>query len=361
MLHIISLLCLLLSLYNSGSPVATDPRFLQEVCLEVQLHGTQVATERLQSDLPAIISQAGIKVPAQELGKLTAQEPDELTTQEPDEVPAQVSDVLPAQNPDEVPAPPEIEIASLDYGEELKKLGFYKDETSDSKLNLRNAILRFQSSYNQTATGNWDDKCLSSLAMQLLTGSAACEDIVVAPPTESKWITINKTKRILTFYENKNVLQKYPIAIGNPPSLTPNGKFAIVSKVINPAWGGGGFAKPVKGGVPQNPLGYRWMGLSYKNGSTLGIHGNNSPYSIGKNISHGCIRMINSDVEQLFTVVPKSAPVWIGTEEKLREWGVEQPEYNLFPDGETLLNNSPEPDDEEDPQENSMTHKSLED
>lgn len=295
MSQIITLLCLLLSLYNSGSPVATDPRFLQEVCLEVQLHGTQGAAERLQSDFPALISQAGIEVAT--------------------------------QNPDELPAPPEIDIVNLDYEEELKKMGFYKKETSDSKLNLRNAILRFQSSRNLTVTGKWNDKCLTSLTIQLLTGSTACEDLIDAPPTEGKWITINKTKRILTFYENRNVLQKYPIAIGNPPSLTRNGKFTIVSKVINPTWGGGGYAKPVKGGIPQNPLGYRWMGLSYKDGGTLGIHGNNSPYSIGKNVSHGCIRMINSDVEQFFTVVPKSAPVWIGTNDKLKEWGVEQPEY----------------------------------
>ncbi len=290
MLNIITLLCLLLSLYNSGSPVATDPHFLQELCLEVQIHGAQAAVERLQFD---------------------TQRSDELLTS------------------------PEIDIANLDYEEELKKLGFFKDETNDSKLNLRNAILRFQSSCNLTVTGKWDDKYLSSLVMKLLTESAVCEDIIEAPPSEGKWIVINKTKRLLTFYENKNVLHKYPIAIGNPPSLTPNGKFTIVSKVINPSWGGGGYAEPVKGGVPQNPLGYRWIGLSYKNGNTLGIHGNNSPYSIGKNISHGCIRMINSDVEEFFIIVPRSIPVWIGTEEKLREWGVEQPEYSKSPEDTT--------------------------
>lgn len=337
MLHIITLLCLLLSQYNSGSPAATNPRFLQEVCLEAQLHGSRAAAERIQSDLPALLTQAGIDVPAQEPDDQSVQEPDDLTAeesnvltvQEPDDLAAQEPDDLTAQEPDDLTAIPKIDTVNLDYEEELKRLGFYKDETSDAKLNLRNSILRFQSSCNLTVTGIWDDKCLSSLAIQLLTGSAAYEDLIEAPPSEGKWITINKSKRILTLYENRNVLQKYPIAIGNPPSLTRDGKFTIVSKVINPSWGGGGYAKPVKGGVPQNPLGYRWMGLSYKDGGTLGIHGNNSPYSIGKNVSHGCIRMINSDVEQFFTVVPKSAPVWIGTNDKLEEWGVKQLEYSL--------------------------------
>lgn len=223
--------------------------------------------------------------------------------------------------------PASIDPNKINYKTELKKLGFLKEESEDSALNLRNAVIRFQSSCNMTVTGTWDKKCLSMLAERLRTGVASCWDVIIAPPVPGKWIAINKTKRILTLYEGGEPIQKYPVAIGNPPSRTPEGKYTIVSKVINPSWGGGGYAKPVKGGVPENPLGYRWLGLSYKNGSTLGIHGNNSPYSIGKNVSHGCIRMINSDVTQLFTIVSKAAPVWIGSEAKLKEWGVVQPEY----------------------------------
>lgn len=224
-------------------------------------------------------------------------------------------------------APSTIDPNKINYKKELKELGFLKEESKDSALNLRNAVIRFQSSCNITVTGVWDKKCLSMLTERLQTGVAGCEDMVAAPPVPGKWIAINKTKRVLTLYEGDKIVQKYPVAVGNPPSRTPEGKYTIFSKVINPSWGGGGYAKPVKGGVPENPLGYRWLGLSYKNGSTLGIHGNNSPYSIGKNVSHGCIRMINSDVTQLFTIIPRSAPVWIGTEAKLEEWGVIQPEY----------------------------------
>lgn len=229
---------------------------------------------------------------------------------------------FPGPADENLPEPP-----TYDYKEELKKMGYYKNETKDDKLNLRNAILRFQSICNLELNGTWDSKCRDIMALCLATGITAGEDHIKKPPTDGKWIIINKSKRILTLYENTKVLRKYPVAIGNPPSLTPDGMFEVVNKIINPYWGGGGYAKPVKGGVPENPLGYRWLGLSYKDGGTLGIHGNNSPYSIGKNVSHGCIRMINSDVEQLFTVVPLSAPVWIGTDGKLKEWGVIQPEY----------------------------------
>jgi hypothetical protein len=57
---------------------------------------------------------------------------------------------------------------------------------------------------------------------------------------------------------------------------------------------------------PANPLGTRWMGLGYKG---YGIHGTNMPLSIGKAASHGCIRMRNQDVEDLFERVQIGDPV----------------------------------------------------
>jgi lipoprotein-anchoring transpeptidase ErfK/SrfK len=56
----------------------------------------------------------------------------------------------------------------------------------------------------------------------------------------------------------------------------------------------------VVGPGKSNPVGTRWIGLSIKG---YGIHGTNVPSSIGKNVSHGCIRMRNRDVEELFTMV----------------------------------------------------------
>ncbi len=312
MLQIITLLCMLLSLYKSDMSEASEQLLFREVCTQMQILSTQVSVETIQDHLPSHLSEV-------ELGQII---------EFPAERPVQMADSTAIQ--DHCGELLAVDIKNFDYEAELKKLGFYKEDSKDAKLNLRNAILRFQSSCNLTVNGNWDDKYISAIAILLETGNIVCEDFVESAPVSGKWITINKSKRILTLYENKQVLQKHPIAIGNPPSLTPNGKFTVVSKVVNPSWGGGGYAKPVKGGVPENPLGYRWLGISYKGGSTLGIHGNNSPYSIGENVSHGCIRMVNSDVEQFFPIVPMSAPVWIGTQEKLKEWGVTQNEYCAF-------------------------------
>ncbi|MEN6313107.1 MAG: L,D-transpeptidase family protein [Clostridiaceae bacterium] len=291
MADIIALLYLLITLHTSGIDTS-EPVFVQKVFAEIQLNGTKAAYEKLQSDLPALLAEAGINIPVETL--------------------------------DDCQDKQSIDPMTVDYEKELRDLGYFTDENNDAKLNLRNAVLRFQSSCNLKVDGIWGEKSLEALIYQLSTGNSPVADVVAAPPPAGKWLVINKSNRILTLYENSSILRKYPVAIGNPPSLTPNGKFTIVSKVINPAWGGGGYAKPVKGGIPANPLGYRWLGLSYKTGDELGIHGNNSPYSIGKNISHGCIRMINSDVEQLFEIIPRTAEVWIGDEAVLLEWGVVQ-------------------------------------
>ncbi len=300
MTDIIALFYILISLHSKGLDTS-DPAFVQKVFTEMQVKGIHMTVDTLEKNLPDLLAEAGIEPP--------------LKT--PSEIP-----------PSDTPGTgaKAVDPQKLDYKKELKNLGYYKEDSKNAELNLRNAILRFQSSCNLVVNGKWNSKYLQPLAVRLETGKAPGEDLIVAPPSEGMWLVINKTKRILTLYENDKVLQKYPIAVGNPPSLTVDGKYTIVNKVVNPAWGGGGYAKPVKGGVPENPLGYRWLGLSYKNGNDLGIHGNNSPYSIGKNISHGCIRMINSDVEQLFETVPKSAPVWIGTDALLKEWGVSQNE-----------------------------------
>ena len=223
---------------------------------------------------------------------------------------------------------PEINESKIDYIEELKKLNFYKEESKDDQLNIRNAVLRFQSDHNLVVNGTWDKKEFDTLIKRLKDSSFKHPDTVKEAPTDSKWLTVNISKRILTLYEGDKVVKKYPVAVGDPPSLTPSGKFTIHNRIVNPAWGGGGYAKPVAGGSPKNPLGYRWMGLSYKGGGRYGIHGNNSPYSIGKDVSHGCIRMINSDVEELFEKVTVSMPVWIGTNSELEEWGIIQSEYN---------------------------------
>ncbi len=221
------------------------------------------------------------------------------------------------------------EINSSNYLSYMKKLGYYKNVyPKDEKLNIRNTLLLFQSDHNMSVTGKWDEATKSMLIARLLSSEYTYMDTIKTAPSKGKWIVINKTKRTLTLYEGSKVVKKYAVAVGNPASLTKSGKFIITSKIVDPDWGGGGFADPVKGGTPENPLGSRWLGINRTDGS-YGIHGTNSFYSIGTYASHGCIRMQNYCVEELFPLVPMKANVWVGTETELKKWGITQKPFEI--------------------------------
>ena len=110
-------------------------------------------------------------------------------------------------------------------------------------------------------------------------------------------IVVSIPDRKLALIESGKVVKVYQAAVGAPKSPSPTGSFTIIRRVVDPVWSSNG--KTVQPGK-NNPVGTRWIGLSIKG---YGIHGTNVPSSIGKNASHGCIRMRNHDVEELYTIV----------------------------------------------------------
>ena len=121
-------------------------------------------------------------------------------------------------------------------------------------------------------------------------------------------IVVSLPDRKIALFEDGRLVKVYPIAVGKHGTPSPNGSFHIVSRVVKPTWYQPGKVVPAG---PANPLGTRWMGLGYKG---YGIHGTNRPKSIGKAASHGCIRMRNQDVEDLFERVEVGDPVDLVTE-----------------------------------------------
>lgn len=103
----------------------------------------------------------------------------------------------------------------------------------------------------------------------------------------------------------------YPCGVGEQSYKTPAGNYYIIDKKVDPVWypPAGGVFKP---GDPGNALGSRWMSI----GGSLGIHGTNAPETIGYPKSAGCIRMHNTDVEELYKLVTLNTNVTIvdGTE-----------------------------------------------
>ncbi len=110
-------------------------------------------------------------------------------------------------------------------------------------------------------------------------------------------VLVSVADRKLAVLDDGNVVRIFPIAVGARVSPSPKGEFQIANRVVNPAYYHPGIViQPGK----NNPLGTRWIGLTRKG---YGIHGTNEPGSIGKAASHGCIRLRNRDIQELFAMV----------------------------------------------------------
>lgn len=118
-------------------------------------------------------------------------------------------------------------------------------------------------------------------------------------------LLVDKSDYTLTVLLNDHFIKQYSIGIGKS-NKTPVGEFVIDNKLINPTW-----YSPdgvYEYGDPKNVLGTRWIGFEDKDGFYgYGIHGTTDPDSIGKDMSNGCIRLRNEEVEELFDFVkPKT-------------------------------------------------------
>lgn len=143
------------------------------------------------------------------------------------------------------------------------------------------------------------DKQMKKLAtligvMLLATAEALAAENQVKP---ARKIVVSLADRKLAVMEDGHVVKIFSTAVGAPVSPSPTGSYEIINRLADPTWyGHGKIVPPGK----SSPIGTRWMGLSAKG---YGIHGTNAPSSIGRNVSHGCIRLRNSDVEELFEMV----------------------------------------------------------
>ena len=115
-------------------------------------------------------------------------------------------------------------------------------------------------------------------------------------------VVVDKSQNTLTLKNGEEVVKIYRCSTGTN-GITPAGTFKIVNRMIDPVWKG-----IVAPGDPQNPLGTRWLGFDLPQ---YGIHGTNDPKSIGQPVTKGCVRLVNSDAEELYTLLPEGTPVTI--------------------------------------------------
>ena len=107
-------------------------------------------------------------------------------------------------------------------------------------------------------------------------------------------ILVDKSHNTLTLKSEEEVLKTYVVATGKD-NCTPVGNFRITNKLVNPTWfkKGDNVIAPAD---PKNALGTRWLGIDM---AGYGIHGTIEPQNLGKQVTEGCVRMVNADVEEI--------------------------------------------------------------
>jgi lipoprotein-anchoring transpeptidase ErfK/SrfK len=114
----------------------------------------------------------------------------------------------------------------------------------------------------------------------------------------------------VTWFIDGRWAREYPACVGDG-NKTPAGAYALNSKERDPSW-----TNPVNGQLlpndhPENILGSRWMAMKGMNTTGLGIHGTTVDDSIPGYTSAGCIRLLNKDVEELFSFARIGARVTV--------------------------------------------------
>ena len=126
-------------------------------------------------------------------------------------------------------------------------------------------------------------------------------------------IVVRTNERRLYLVVDPEHAVRYPVGVGKSGKQWA-GTTQIDGKYRNPAWSPPadvkhdkpGIPNLIPGGSPSNPMGVAAMTLA---GGEYAIHGTNRPGSIGGFVSYGCIRMLNSDIADLYERVSVGTPV----------------------------------------------------
>ena len=152
-----------------------------------------------------------------------------------------------------------------------------------------------------------------ALAAVMDPSPAAARDLVQIGGYAPGTIIVRTGERQLYYVIDPGRALRYPIGVGRA-GMAWTGRAYVERKLLRPSWGppddiaraNPNIPYSIPGGAPNNPMGAAVLGLNRGN---YAIHGTNDPSSIGRFVSHGCIRMYNQDILELYRMVPAGAPV----------------------------------------------------
>ncbi|MFQ6537353.1 MULTISPECIES: L,D-transpeptidase [Aphanothece] len=139
-------------------------------------------------------------------------------------------------------------------------------------------------------------------------------------------LVLDRRRRHLLVLEGGRELRRFPVAVGRPGWETPVGRFQVIELVANPVWEHPATGQRVQPG-PANPLGSRWIGfhrdcqgrrgfngrenLVVEGCVSAGFHGTPNRETVGQAASHGCVRLFDEHVRELFALVQMGTPVTV--------------------------------------------------
>lgn len=127
---------------------------------------------------------------------------------------------------------------------------------------------------------------------------------MLLPEAEEEGLVLNIPEMRLFDFTSDRRPEVFAVAVGDPEVPTPVGDFVVGNKRVDPTWNVPASILEERPGLParvapgpDNPLGTRWMTIG---NTSYGLHGTNVRWSIGRDATHGCVRLYESDVRELF-------------------------------------------------------------
>lgn len=140
-------------------------------------------------------------------------------------------------------------------------------------------------------------------------------------------LVLHRSRRQLLLLEQGKLLQRYPVAVGMSGWETPIGTYQVLEKKLNPIWLHPQTGELVPAGAPENPLGSRWIGfyrdclgrsgfdgdrfLDIEGCTSAGFHGTPHRWTIGHAVSHGCVRLFDEQIQDLYNRVQRGTPITV--------------------------------------------------
>ncbi|NJR38651.1 MAG: L,D-transpeptidase [Leptolyngbyaceae cyanobacterium CSU_1_4] len=143
------------------------------------------------------------------------------------------------------------------------------------------------------------------------------DEVQYLPPIQPVLPEVIETRLVLKLgerrvyvYQGNSLKASYPVAVGKEGWETPTGQFKVTAMLKNPGWTNP-FTGEVMGAGADNPLGERWIQFWTDGENAIGFHGTPTRESVGRAASHGCVRMYNEDVRELYALVLLGTPVTV--------------------------------------------------